>query len=514
MSNPEKQRIKMSNVSVYLREIGDDIERGTLGIPLWQRRFVWDAEQIVELFDSIRHGYPIGSFLLWTRDKKWKGSLGILSSEINRDAEPKSYILDGRQRITAFYGCTSQKTEKNPIFNLHYDLSKEEFGYPKTKKESAHILKVSDIFDTFNLLGCLQNIQQAYEAETARKYIARAKELNSQLQEYVVSKITIGDCDLDEATIAFSRLNSKGTDISKTEMMQAICYTGNENELLVPTFERLTSTLVPYGFESLSHDEILNCYLLFDGRSVFDTKIKDLEDARNLIVHKQKVEEAMISSVRFLYEHCGVISLKLLPYRRQLLSLVSFFRHNTYESLTDNQISELKKWFFFTSLNKTFQNSSLGVVRNLFTDFENYARGNSIAPIKYEGVRQLDEKAFSFSSTSALFKLMMICLIDYYKKESGKSSTQLSYQGHIHFGSKNPEAYFPIVNSTDKSELNKLFNSSCFKIVEEKELKPYCLDIKMLEAYSDGDISEFEQLRKTELLRIINSHLNEVLVDR
>ncbi len=513
MSSPEKQRIKMSNVSVYLREIGDEIKRGTLGIPLWQRRFVWNAEQVLELFDSIRHGYPIGSFLLWSRDENWKGSLGILSSEINLDAKPKSYILDGRQRITAFYGCTSQTKDKAPIFNLYYDLRQEIFCYPTAKKEVAHILKVSDIFDTFILLGCLQQIQQAYEPETARTYIDRAKELNSQLQEYVVSKITIGDCDLDEATIAFSRLNSKGTDISKTEMMQAICYTGNEQDLLVPAFEQLLTRLSTYGFEGLSHDEILNCYLLFDGRSVFDTGIKDLESARNIIRHKQAVEEAVTSSARFLYEHCGVISIKLLPYRRQFLSLVSFFRHNSYETLTQDKISELKQWFFYTSLNKTFQNSSLGVVRNLFSNFENYALGKSSSPLTYDGLYRLDEESFTFSSTSALFKLMMICLISHYSKITGKPFSELNYQGHCHFGSKNPAVYFPLIHPSDKGELNKLFNGSYIKIVEEDELKPYCLDANMLETYNEGDISKFEQLRKQELLKVINNRLSEVLTN-
>lgn len=513
MSSPEKQRIKMSNVTVYLREIGDEIERGVLGIPLWQRRFVWDAEQVMELFDSIRHGYPIGSFLLWSRDENWKGSLGMLSSEINHNAEPKSYILDGRQRITAFYGCTSQKEDKDPIFNLYYDLHQETFCYPTTKKIFAYILKVSDIFDTFSLLGCLQKIQQTYEPETARKYIDRAKELNSQLQEYVVSKITIGDCGLDEATIAFSRLNSKGTDISKTEMMQAICYTGNENDLLVPAFEQLKSRLSTYGFENLSHDEILNCYLLFDGRSVFDTGIKDLESARNIIKHKQDVEEAVMSSARFLYEHCGVISIKLLPYRRQFLSLVSFFRHNPYKSLTQDKISELKQWFFFTSLNKTFQNSSLGVVRNLFSDFENYALGKSSAPLHFDGLYRLDEESFTFSSTSALFKLMMICLISHYCKTTGKSLSELNYMGHCHFGSKNPAAYFPLIHPSDKSELNKLFNGPFPNNVEVDELKPYCLDANMLESYNEGDLTKFEQLRKQELLKIINNRLSQVLTN-
>ncbi len=505
------KRIKMNTVSVYLREIGDEIEQGILGIPLWQRRFVWNPEQVIDLFDSISHGYPIGSFLLWTRDKDWKGSLGILTSDIDYNAEPKTYILDGRQRITAFYGCISSKENKASVFRLYYDLKQENFCYSDTRKSAPHILKVSDIFDTFQLLGCLQSIQQAYAPETAKKYIDRAKELNSRLQEYVVSKITIGDCDLDEATVAFSRLNSKGTDISKTEMMQALCYTGDREDLLVPAFERLAAQLSGYGFESIPHDEILNYYLYFDGRGLFETNIKELEKARGLIRHKEAVEKAVMASAAFLYEHCGVISWKLLPYRRQFLSLVIFFRQHDYSDLSTAQITELKKWFFYTTLNRTFQNSSLGIVRTLFNDFEKYSSGETPSPISYEGKTRLDDESLTFSSTSALFRLMMVCLIDNYRKKKDLDTSALSYLGHIHFGSRSPEAYFPLVTPDDRSELNSLFNGHAFKIVEPDNLASYCLDIEMLDAYRNGNSEKFECLRRPLLLKTINTFLAEYL---
>ena len=34
-------------------------------LPAIQREFVWQPEQIIQLFDSIMRGYPISSFLFW-----------------------------------------------------------------------------------------------------------------------------------------------------------------------------------------------------------------------------------------------------------------------------------------------------------------------------------------------------------------------------------------------------------------------------------------------------------------
>ena len=40
-------------------------EASTLRIPSIQRQFVWDAEDIKELIDSIVNGYPIGAVIIW-----------------------------------------------------------------------------------------------------------------------------------------------------------------------------------------------------------------------------------------------------------------------------------------------------------------------------------------------------------------------------------------------------------------------------------------------------------------
>src|SRR5260370_35670592 len=34
-------------------------------LPAIQREFVWQPEQIIQLFDSLLRGYPISSFLFW-----------------------------------------------------------------------------------------------------------------------------------------------------------------------------------------------------------------------------------------------------------------------------------------------------------------------------------------------------------------------------------------------------------------------------------------------------------------
>jgi uncharacterized protein with ParB-like and HNH nuclease domain len=43
----------------------EDIKRGAIKIPQFQREFVWECARSAKLFDSILKGYPLGTFILW-----------------------------------------------------------------------------------------------------------------------------------------------------------------------------------------------------------------------------------------------------------------------------------------------------------------------------------------------------------------------------------------------------------------------------------------------------------------
>lgn len=103
-------------LSQTIRKTIDDIKSGKLVIPALQRNFVWPEEKIIDLFDSLIKGYPIGTFLFWdvsedafnsysfnkilfnlkeTRNKKYRGE----PAESGRTEY--SAVLDGQQRITS-----------------------------------------------------------------------------------------------------------------------------------------------------------------------------------------------------------------------------------------------------------------------------------------------------------------------------------------------------------------------------------------------------------------------------
>src|ERR1035437_3486470 len=80
---------------------------GDIAIPEIQRDFVWKADRIKLLLDSIYNDYPSGAIILWRPvgfDKN-KLSLFIRPERLhlyeNSDKLPKFFLLDGQQRLTA-----------------------------------------------------------------------------------------------------------------------------------------------------------------------------------------------------------------------------------------------------------------------------------------------------------------------------------------------------------------------------------------------------------------------------
>jgi len=90
---------------------------GRLHLPDLQRGFVWSADRVLALLDSLYRSYPVGALLLW--EPTWEGSEPPFSTrpwdlcppdpvtgrgvpEPAAPIEPGSlFVLDGQQRLTS-----------------------------------------------------------------------------------------------------------------------------------------------------------------------------------------------------------------------------------------------------------------------------------------------------------------------------------------------------------------------------------------------------------------------------
>ena len=129
---------KIEHGEKSFKDIINDIDNGRLKLPPFQRGYVWNSEQIIDLLDSIYNYYPIGSFILWETKEQLSASRNIAGYILpNVDPDwPFYYVLDGQQRISTIYALFSENVNLDnnddyspeaEIFDIYYDISRGKF---------------------------------------------------------------------------------------------------------------------------------------------------------------------------------------------------------------------------------------------------------------------------------------------------------------------------------------------------------------------------------------------------
>ncbi|QSJ19797.1 DUF262 domain-containing protein [Nostoc sp. UHCC 0702] len=378
-------KISVKPDTIYLEDLLDDIANGGYRIPIFQRDFVWKSSQMLDLFDSILKGYPIGSLLFWkTKDYKTKDQIGpyIIKQE---DSDDTKYVLDGFQRISTLFGVLTnpkEYKEKNNAelknFLIYFDIKENSFSYIKNKKDqNIFSIPLYDIYDNRELFNLLRELDKEDITEVDKnRYIDNARNLHSILHKYKLPYVEIRGGDIRSAVVIFSRINSTGTEISEDFMLSALSYNVGTGFLLSDSITEFLNSLNAYNFEDLKRDTILNCISNAKGKIYFDVKIEDLLNrdlepdlellTKNAYTHIKK-------AVEFLYKKLFVIDIRLLPYPTQLIFISEYFRLNPEPTL--EQCKALKNWFWVTTYSNYFTAYSISQQRSAYQEFCKFAQG-------------------------------------------------------------------------------------------------------------------------------------------
>jgi len=380
------EKINVKPDIIFLEELLEDVADGKYKIPIFQRDFVWKSSQILDLFDSILKGYPIGSLLFWnTKGYKTKNKVGPYTIK-EEDSDDTRYVLDGFQRISTLFGVLRNPNEHREYdedilktFSLYFNIKENSFSYIRNKKDknifSILLYKIYDNRELFNFLRELDR-EDIKEVEKTN-YIDNARNLYTILHRYKLPYVEIKGGDIKSAVEIFSRINSTGTEISKDFMLSALSYNVETNFLLSESITEFLNSLNIYNFEDLKRDTILNCISNAKGTIYFDVKIEDLLDKKILPDLEFFTNSAYIhieKAVNFLYKKLFVIDVRLLPYPTQLIFISEYFRLNPNPTI--EQLNSLEKWFWITTYSNYFTIYSLSQQRSAYQEFCQFAEGN------------------------------------------------------------------------------------------------------------------------------------------
>lgn len=358
-----------------LRTIIERVGQGDILIPEFQRPFVWDEEQRINLLDSIAQGLPIGSFLLWRTqrsDTKTHTVLGELVLESDPKKPTKHYLLDGLQRLTTLYTALTPPPSKSVFWEsdggrwpLWIELSGEHPIFTIPRKSSS--LGPTQV-PSWILLSNYE-VFQAQRELWKGGFDAEAKQLerlSNIFKDYAIPLIPLVTEDLSVVTRAFARINSGGTSMSEAHMLRALVFGRAEDDVFGERLTRWEERFNELGWSSINRDAILNSLKLSKGMDVYRADMEELlhaltqQDGEALEDAAAFVNDACRSiecAITFFMEELHVLGSQVLPYRYQLLLLAEALSRASIRSLdklSDEVRALLSRWFWQTSYGESF----------------------------------------------------------------------------------------------------------------------------------------------------------------
>lgn len=401
------EKITVKPDTIFLEDLLANVAKGQYKIPVFQREFVWEPSQMLDLFDSILKSYPIGSLLFWQTKANFHTKNEVGPYRIEGGNTEFTYVLDGFQRISTLFGVlmNPKNFDQSEIgdnlnkFSIFFDVRDNGFSFVRDNRKknpsifSINLYKIYDIREIFNYLRELDK-EDIIEADKL-EYIDRARNLHDILHKYRMPFVSIQGGDIKSAIEIFSRLNSTGTGISEDYILSARSYGETEFNLINSITEFLNSLAI-YNFENLKRDTILNCIYNAKGKIYFDVKSEDLLQP-DLKEFTNDAYEHIRKAVDFLYRRLFVVDIRLLPYPSQLIFISEYFRLN--QNPTSEQLQSLENWFWITTYSNYFTLYSLSQQRSAYQEFLKLTRGES-----FDGIYKVNNDV-PFSAAKYPFRI-------------------------------------------------------------------------------------------------------------
>lgn len=389
------------------------IHRNEYLLPAFQRDFVWSAEQIEKLFDSLMKGYPISSMLFW----KVKGgtktdfrfykflSAFIQYHRICNDPIPTDNIndfyavLDGQQRLTSLYiglcGSYAYKdyrkrwdySEYNfPTRHLYFNISRK-----YTREESdrefifsfvdKNISKENDLFidksnEKWFRVGKILALHQDYnygidEFAEDNNIDKESKRLLRLLDNVIHTKLNINFYEEDEqkpdkAVNIFIRINSGGTALSFSDILMSIAIANCKQMDAKTEIKNLVEHVRSKGF-NISHDFILKSFLY-----LYHKDVRSLITSFNLgfieLVENNwtRIRDA-VSNLFDLLRSFGLTDFTMTSYNAAMPILYYLYHKGIYQDFykkigNREDCEIIKKWLFSILLRRAFGASADSVL--------------------------------------------------------------------------------------------------------------------------------------------------------
>ena len=389
-----------------------------LMLPSFQRDYVWDIEQIEELFESILQGYPIGSFIFWKTSRKTLNDItpdlyyffnNFTQNKTTNDRAVKPIseeqgdefyiVLDGQQRITSLYiGLQGSYTyfargkgrqEKYEKYwytkELYYDLRcydkmEQEPGGERIKKfrflkkeefeeNPKDFFKISDLIkdDDSNIINDTLYNDYPWLVENP----AQMKKVRSDLTNLFLSLrdpriihfYSIEDDSYDNTLDIFVKVNSSGTALSTADLIFSTLI----NEWKDVKKEDITKFLAKINGNDFkfTRDYLIRFALLAVGAPT-SLKITSFQKTQIEEIHNswKKIQESL-KSLSNILKAIGICHEQILSYNATMVIAYYIFKDGIIDIKDRKSLKNIQKYLWVAFAKNLFAGSSDTSLNNI-----------------------------------------------------------------------------------------------------------------------------------------------------
>lgn len=372
-----------------LSNLLSEIEQGRYALPEIQRPYVWRNQQVLELFDSIRQNFPIGSILVWNMPREFVDDYNDLLRPLTDDLDGRRsnfqyMVIDGQQRLVSIYlvkkGSVTINEKTRKIF-IYFDPTSAEsplkLGLERDYKEKCYWFKVSDIlsYDTISeviekkveIAKCDEIMKNKHVERSLERF--RTTVLNYPIHIYQIPEGALRynkSVDnfleiLEKISEIFVRLNSTGTRIRMTDLVTAVL-TAKTRTTIKESFRGKFEGIDEYFEEMYQKRWDINEPVLMRTYLAIATDKTSFREARNelenltpekILESIEYTKKALEGVVDTLIREWNIKEIKFLKSQYSLVTLAYYF-HKKQHVIYPEDIKQIGRWLLLSSFEKRY----------------------------------------------------------------------------------------------------------------------------------------------------------------
>lgn len=482
--------------SFTVEDLLGQVREGRLLLPEFQRPLRWRSSHVLELFDSIYRGFPVGT-LLFAKGSPDARLLHFGPLTVQAASTGEAYfVVDGQQRITALAGALLHP-DRSPHGDIHavwFDLEAERFVRATHADPPAHWIPLN-VLGSPRGVGVLRWLNDWPLRNERPDLVYRAMDLSSSLRGYQIPVYIVAGASNDALLHIFTRVNTSGVRMRASEISEALLTTAGPPRLVQAACARLSGET---GFGELSTDLFDRCIDSVEGPDSMD-------DAAGLdAVAVERTERALLRTIGFISEDAGIPHIELLPYQLPLKILPRFF--DLHPDPATRARTLLVRWIWRGALSGAHSDNGSAAVQALLSRIDEDASGSIERLLGTVPARcDFPDTSTSWDPRSAKALLCALALVHLEPRDPG-TGEPLSVQeiqaqldaraiGDV-FVDPTKEARGPVgrrVLLRSRDRLRKLGKAA------PESLRSLALDRDAVEALARRDFAAFER-RRAEIL--------------